>query len=195
MLKLPLCLSLSPSPALFCLRRVIFHGMFCYPAFLAAPLQYPAPSSGAAAATVENPLPPLAGFGMGLPLSRVYARYFGGDVLLKSMEGFGMDRCVGLSCVSVRLCVLKGRVRFSFFVVRGYTDRTSRGPTDKTDRHSFSRPPVPCPAPNVSCPRHAHRVLAAISTSTGWATTARSYRLWLATRVSNCKHCCSLATP
>ncbi|CAN0390885.1 unnamed protein product, partial [Ectocarpus sp. 13 AM-2016] len=29
---------------------------------------------------------------MGLPLSRVYARYFGGDVLLKSMEGFGMDR-------------------------------------------------------------------------------------------------------
>ncbi|CAN0314005.1 unnamed protein product, partial [Ectocarpus fasciculatus] len=41
---------------------------------------------------VDNPLPPLAGFGMGLPLSRVYARYFGGDVLLKSMEGFGMDR-------------------------------------------------------------------------------------------------------
>lgn len=40
----------------------------------------------------ENPLPPLAGFGLGLPLSRVYARYFGGDVLLKSMEGFGMDR-------------------------------------------------------------------------------------------------------
>ena len=36
-------------------------------------------------------LPPLAGFGLGLPLSRVYARYFGGDVLLKSMEGFGMD--------------------------------------------------------------------------------------------------------
>ena len=39
----------------------------------------------------EHPLPPLAGFGLGLPLSRVYARYFGGDVLLKSMEGFGMD--------------------------------------------------------------------------------------------------------
>lgn len=35
---------------------------------------------------------PLAGFGVGLPLSRVYAKYFGGDIMLKSMEGFGMDR-------------------------------------------------------------------------------------------------------
>eukprot|EP00904_Undaria_pinnatifida_P003548 jgi/Undpi1/13194/HiC_scaffold_8.g02856.m1 len=49
-----------------------------------------APGQGRVAA--EHPLPPLAGFGLGLPLSRVYARYFGGDVLLKSMEGFGMDR-------------------------------------------------------------------------------------------------------
>ena len=49
----------------------------------------------------EHLLPPLAGFGLGLPLSRVYARYFGGDVLLKSMEGFGMDKWV---CFR-RLCV------------------------------------------------------------------------------------------
>ena len=49
----------------------------------------------------EHPLPPLAGFGLGLPLSRVYARYFGGDVLLKSMEGFGMDKwvCFRILCV------------------------------------------------------------------------------------------------
>ncbi|CAM9263726.1 unnamed protein product [Ectocarpus sp. 8 AP-2014] len=49
------------------------------------------------AGEVEHPLPPLAGFGMGLPLSRVYARYFGGDVLLKSMEGFGMDSYLHLN--------------------------------------------------------------------------------------------------
>lgn len=32
---------------------------------------------------------PLAGFGYGLPLSRIYARSFGGDVYLHSVEGFG----------------------------------------------------------------------------------------------------------
>jgi [3-methyl-2-oxobutanoate dehydrogenase (acetyl-transferring)] kinase len=33
----------------------------------------------------------LAGLGFGLPLSRLYARYFGGDVRLVSMPGYGVD--------------------------------------------------------------------------------------------------------
>eukprot|EP01104_Vermistella_antarctica_P017494 TRINITY_DN61_c0_g2_i1.p1 TRINITY_DN61_c0_g2~~TRINITY_DN61_c0_g2_i1.p1 ORF type:complete len:597 (-),score=116.68 TRINITY_DN61_c0_g2_i1:65-1855(-) len=39
---------------------------------------------------------PLAGFGYGLPLSRLYARYFGGDLQMISMEGFGTDAYVHL---------------------------------------------------------------------------------------------------
>ncbi|KAJ1916381.1 [Pyruvate dehydrogenase (acetyl-transferring)] kinase isozyme 2 [Mycoemilia scoparia] len=43
---------------------------------------------------------PLAGFGYGLPLSRLYARYFGGDLRLVSMEGRGTDAYLHLSRLS-----------------------------------------------------------------------------------------------
>lgn len=40
---------------------------------------------------------PLAGYGYGLPLSRLYARSFGGDVILISMDGYGTDTYVYLN--------------------------------------------------------------------------------------------------
>ena len=43
---------------------------------------------------------PLAGLGYGLPLSRVYARYFGGDLNVISMEGYGTDCYVHLKLAS-----------------------------------------------------------------------------------------------
>jgi pyruvate dehydrogenase kinase 2/3/4 len=40
---------------------------------------------------------PLAGLGYGLPISRSYCRYFGGDLSIMSMEGYGTDAFVYLT--------------------------------------------------------------------------------------------------
>ena len=44
---------------------------------------------------------PLAGLGYGLPISRAYARYFGGDLSIMSMEGYGTDAFVHLSRLGI----------------------------------------------------------------------------------------------
>ena len=41
--------------------------------------------------TVSSNTSALSGYGCGLPLSRLYAQYFGGGLDLKSMEGYGTD--------------------------------------------------------------------------------------------------------
>jgi pyruvate dehydrogenase kinase 2/3/4 len=40
---------------------------------------------------------PMAGLGFGLPLSRLFARYFGGDLRVVSMEGYGTDAYLHLN--------------------------------------------------------------------------------------------------
>lgn len=58
--------------------------------------------------TAKSPLPDmdatatdqpvvLAGYGYGLPLSRLYARYFGGDLQIISMESYGTDAYLHLN--------------------------------------------------------------------------------------------------
>ncbi|XP_041939567.1 pyruvate dehydrogenase (acetyl-transferring) kinase isozyme 2, mitochondrial [Alosa sapidissima] len=54
----------------------------------------PAPQIG------QHDRPPLAGFGYGLPISRLYAQYFQGDLQLYSMEGHGTDAIIHLKALS-----------------------------------------------------------------------------------------------
>jgi len=47
---------------------------------------------------------PLAGLGYGLPISRNYARYFGGDLVIMSMEGYGTDSFIYLPRLGDQWC-------------------------------------------------------------------------------------------
>lgn len=67
------------------LREVLFHYMYS---------TAPKPSASGLSSA------PLAGYGYGLPISRLYARYLQGDLVISSMEGYGTDAILFLKVLS-----------------------------------------------------------------------------------------------
>ena len=76
--------------------RVILSDLVCHPCARYLYTTADSPLDEVDISEAEGPAV-LAGYGYGLPISRLYARYFGGDLQIISMEGYGTDAYLHLN--------------------------------------------------------------------------------------------------
>ncbi|ESO04658.1 hypothetical protein HELRODRAFT_111666 [Helobdella robusta] len=75
---------------------------------------------------------PLAGYGYGLPLSKIYARYFGGNLSLFSVDGYGSDATI----------CLKSNPAEAYEVLPVFNRATSQKYTQATQIQDWSSNPI-----------------------------------------------------
>ena len=80
----------------------------------------------------------IAGFGQGLPISRLYARYFGGDIHLQSMHGYGTDLFIYMCDPSFHCLCAPLRLSTCVFRLTTCGARSNRFESDKCE-DSFRR--------------------------------------------------------
>ncbi|KAK0290886.1 [Pyruvate dehydrogenase (acetyl-transferring)] kinase isozyme 2 [Friedmanniomyces endolithicus] len=81
---------------------------------------------------------PMAGFGYGLPISRLYARYFGGDLKLISMEGYGTDVYLHLNRLSSSSSSSVTNAGYQPLGSSGSNSGSSSGAPASTDKYGFT---------------------------------------------------------
>ncbi|KAJ1556239.1 hypothetical protein HK405_004400 [Cladochytrium tenue] len=91
---------------------------------------------------------PIAGLGFGLPMSRIYARYFGGSLDLRSVSGHGLDVFLRLPSITPNILAVAENLRVRRPVTTNTTTAAMQALRRLRQSAAAGRPPPPPPPKN-----------------------------------------------